>query len=120
MNLKPEEHKILELAVEDFYGLWEVIGVLRSFFPGSDPVEIQQIAERIVKELLLRRLVTVVLRRAGSAQEVVIRDDEIEDVLLSERVWREPTADSHQILVAATEEGERLYYSKDARLRTDG
>jgi hypothetical protein len=120
MKLNPAEYKILELAVDDFFGLWEVIWSLRSVFPGSNQVEIRDIAERALRELLLKGWIFLARRSAISAPEVLIQDNEVNDVLLNEETWREPTRDSMQILVAATEEGERIYYSKDAGPKVGG
>lgn len=51
-------------------------------------------------------------RRTGVAStEIPLQANEIASALSDQLNWQEPTPEAIQILIAATEEGEREYYS---------
>ena len=111
MNQSDRQREILELAVEDLYGLWEIIWRLRSRFPDSKASELRNIAEATVRELVTRGYVVLYRRSKAPERETLLTVDEADTILSIQTSWDDPIGDSVQILIGATEEGKHAYYS---------
>lgn len=105
------QFEILETAVEDFYGLWEVVWGLHNLLPDSGESGLRSVAEREIRELLAKGWVSLFRRNGAEGEERPLPPDEVESAVLDQKNWEEPKANSMQILIGATEEGERVYYS---------
>lgn len=110
MDAVTAQNETLELAVEDFYGLWEIIWRFRALSPHSTDPELRTHAENAVRTLLAGGLVALFRRSKVGGEESPVDQNEIEAALSDQSNWDEPKPDSVQMLVGATSLGERVYY----------
>jgi hypothetical protein len=113
MNTILYQQKILELAVEDVYGLWEILWGLQSEFPNGAQSELRREAESALRELLRKGWVCVLRRNSTTDEAIQLQPAEASAALADQSNWDEPGIDSAQIVVGATAEGERAYYCKE-------
>jgi hypothetical protein len=112
MKLSTPQRKILEMCVEDVYGLWEILWGLQELFPDSTPAELRDTAESALKELLAKGWICLFRRRGAAGEEVVLQPEEAGPAISEQRNWDEPTIDAEQIVVGATAVGEQAYYRR--------
>ena len=103
------ESKILELVVEDFFGLWEIVWHLRSLLPNSTDSELRNIGESAVSKLISKGWVALYRRSSTGGQEKPVSPNEVFGILSDKESWKEPTSNSIHILIGATKEGEHAY-----------
>ena len=111
MSLNEVESNILELASEDYYGLWEVCWKIQRLRPKDSAAEVRKICINAVRDLVQRGLIHLMRRRGPAGKETLLSENEILNVLNDVSSWEEPFKDSIQFLVGATEEGKEVYYS---------
>lgn len=116
INISPYELKLLELSVEDFYGLWEIIWTFRQLSPDRSESELVSIARDSLKNLFGRGWVRIFSRIGAAGDVTPLQSDEVEDILSECKNWEEPTIDSVQIVIGATPEGERAYHTSKREL----
>jgi hypothetical protein len=111
MKVTEVEQEILSLATEDAYGLWEVLPVVRKFFPGLDERETREVAERTLHQLIARNLIRLYRGTRFAGEEKPLASAENETALSDARSWNEnaPSTQEH-VRIVATELGEREYY----------
>jgi hypothetical protein len=100
---------ILERAVEDYTGLWELIGATQAAMPHSTPTELRSAAENELRKLLERGWITLYrgVSFDGDQNAVTTAAD---DSLAEERNWHPPESRSEHLRIGATSAGERAYY----------
>lgn len=113
MNVSTQQRKILEMCVEDGYGLWEILWGLQDLFPGSTHAELRDTAESALKELLAKGWIRLFRRNGAAGEEIVLQPEEAGPAISEQRNWDEPTSDSAQIIVGATAIGEQAYYRRE-------
>jgi hypothetical protein len=118
MNTEVVNRRILELTVEDMYGLWEVVWGLRNLLPDRTDLELRDLAKSSIIGLLRKSWIALYSRIGAAGEERPVPGDQVESLLSVEDDWREPSSNSLQILVGATEEGIREYYQGRARARS--
>src|SRR5438874_2742823 len=94
------DRKILELASEDYYGLWEIIWAVRSF-PGyvGDPT---LIARTRVEALLQNGRLHLYTEENGIMRRLEM-DDALQ-VIICDDAWREPRDEASQVFRVGAEE----------------
>ena len=105
------QKKILELATEDSYGIWEIIWGLRDLYAASSEAELRSIAEKVIREMLAKGWIRLLLRRGAMGEEIEVRPDELDSALSNSNSWKEPAANSFQLLLGITQKGEQVYLS---------
>ena len=108
------ERLILERAVEDFTGLWELVWDLC----GRGKVETEAISNlgAAVKNLLDRKWVSVIRGHTFDGDQVTLSRDEVDRALANNDSWREPAPREEQLRIAATPDGERAYFGEGTKL----
>ena len=100
----------LNLAVDDTYGLWELLWGLHTDFPQAPPPHLQSIACRVLADLIREGLIALVSGRAGGKEEPLPAAQALNalDQLAS---WAEPQrlGDAETRFVA-TEAGRHAYF----------
>jgi len=119
MKMNTYQQKILELAVEDVYGLWEILWRLQSEFPNSSTADLRQTAESALRGLLRKGWISVGRRSGGAGETAPLRPAETEAALVDRKNWDEPALDARQVVVGATAEGERIYYGDQLGVSTE-
>lgn len=93
---------ILERAVEDYTGLWELLPLDASSSFTAVRAEVQ--------ELLKRGWITLFRGISFDGDENVV-DSEIDEVLRDKNSWRVPEGSRAHFRIGATVAGERAFYS---------
>ena len=102
---------ILELAVEDEYGLWELVWRLKTSDPSYTDENVVKLASATVTSLLGDGLVRLYVRKSGESA-VPVHDDDALSVLGIPLNWTEPAEGGAAVLIAATPSGEVAYYGR--------
>lgn len=109
MSVKAAEREILELATEDYQGLWEIRSQVEQSLNLMEPV-LRQTMVRAVRDLLKRGWVQL-YRASPEAwnNATALGPPEVAAILDDVRSWDLPAGDADHLLIAATLEGERAY-----------
>lgn len=96
---------ILDLAVEDAIGLWEIAWRSRESHPGPTRDELVGVTLEMVREGLVEVVSSSDERHALSDADAAaeVRDDVN---------WAEPQSGADHVRIVATAKGERAYYSR--------
>lgn len=103
MTLAQAKQEILDLAVEDRYGLWELAWRLAAAGlanPGEDAVAL---ARAVTLELLNDGLITIADETGRPS--LATDDEEARRMVASDAPWRAPDAGVHGTFVVATASG---------------
>jgi hypothetical protein len=113
MKLSSAQQKILGLAVDDFFGLWEVAATLHDLLPEHSEMESKIAARQAVKELVIDGLICLYRGNNFSGEEKPLPQEEINAMLWDNKNWDwdAPKAAEH-IRLAATKKGENIYYGQ--------
>lgn len=104
--------KLLELAVEDYYALWELRLEVKGVYPEKEETEVLQIAEDAVQRLLSQGWIKLFIRE-GSSNEVPLEIDKIDETLTERNNWYLPKETGRPVIVVgATKKGENAYYEQ--------
>lgn len=100
--------QILDLVVEDDYGLWEVLWRLcgREY----DRALARHRAAQALKHLLRSGWVELMAREGPTGAPRALNADEVTKVLSRPESWEEPGKDARQVVVSVTPAGEAAYY----------
>jgi hypothetical protein len=114
MNTGPVDREILDMAVDDYTGLWEVLNGVRQgeLSLGGDP---EITARAAVSQLISRGWLVLYKAERLGENEAVVEKTQIDHVLGEPRNWLAPEPGVMQYHVAATEAGER--HTTEDRLR---
>ena len=111
MNGMEIQRRILSLATEDFYGLWEIPSVVRDVFPQLNERDAMDLAKRVLRELIDRHLIRVYLGTRFVGEERALAREESESALADAKNWTvESSSEGENVRIAATEMGDREYY----------
>ena len=99
---------ILDLAVEDFYGLWELVWRLQTCDPGLSRERAIQAARSALVALHEQDLVE--LYRGTKGDPLPITAADVPSLLAEEESWNEPREGTGTLLFGATQKGEEVYY----------
>jgi len=104
---------ILDLAVDDYTGLWEVVAAMRKIYPERNDLDLKDTAVIAIKQLLKEGFIGVYRGNNFSGEETKLKAAEAFAALSDERnwAWGAPKLHDH-IRLAATGEGERAYYGR--------
>jgi hypothetical protein len=102
---------ILGLCAEDDFGLWEVLWYVEGRLPGKEKGSARVLVADALRELVKMGHVLLAQRIGPNGPTRPLLGDEVEAVFSEERFWSEPIEGATQILVGATKDGERFYYS---------
>lgn len=106
---------ILELGVEDWYGLWELSDEVAKSVGANPDVEFRkQLREKLV-ELMDRGLLEAAMWSHDPPKPLTPQD--VRDLALDSKFWESPidSPSPDQVRVAATAMGSREYYGGDGR-----
>ena len=106
--IKDVHRVILDLVVEDFYGLWELVWRLQTCGPGLTHKRATQVAQTAISTLHEQDLVE--LFRGTKGDPLPIATADVPSLLAEDRNWAEPKARTGRLLIAATQKGEEVYY----------
>lgn len=109
MKISPVERKVLWAAIEDYAGLWEIVWELTSSCPEVSESDRQSVAQRAVRDLLVRNCIELYERSEIGGKEQLVSRARWDELLSNEANWHEPSARSTEVLIGATSAGERLY-----------
>jgi len=101
------EHEILSLATEDYQGLWEIRSQVVQLWPALGQ-DVEEALSKAVLNLLDRGWLFEGLL---DGRATALRRDRAREVLRSAPVSAPPHEGSRDLWIAATEAGERAYFS---------
>jgi len=104
--------EILSLATEDYYGLWEVRGLLRKISPGIEDSTIRQLAADTVGELFERGWVGLFTGNLGTNDVRPVTREDVARILREAVSWDPPTDAAENLAIASTPEGDAVYFSE--------
>jgi hypothetical protein len=102
-------NEIMSLGVEDYANLWEVLSRVRACLPEGERSGARERAAAVLKELAAKGFVSFWWRAwpAGDAEPLAI--DEAIELLSDDRAWVVKSDWPRDLVVTATEAGERAY-----------
>jgi hypothetical protein len=100
---------LLDLAVDDYTGLWEVLWLCQGKLPDADLQQTLVLARCLVKEMLRDGSLQLYLGSSFTGDERQVLGDDRSHLLESDIYWNEPLAEYPHLRVVATEQGEREY-----------
>jgi hypothetical protein len=109
MTLDPVRRAILRVAVDDYWGMWELLPEIRAALPASSASLLND-AREIVRQMLSEGLLRLVVRD-GPLGDPIAAEPPLTDLLIEDdRTWVAPDEGRTQVLVCATRAGESAYY----------
>lgn len=110
MNGMTAERMVLDLAVDDYTGLWEIAWGIEASHPNADMLTVVELAKRAVHSLLEKGYIEIYEGRKFNGDEHRILQPDRRAVLATEAYWNPPlAADFAHVRVSATEAGEHAY-----------
>lgn len=113
MNLISATNAILDLAVDDYTGLWEVAAAMREIYPNRSDFDLRNIAVNAIKQLLRDDYIRIYRGDNFSGEETTLKPAEACAALSDEKYWTWEAAELREhIRLAATGKGEMAYYHR--------
>lgn len=110
MNRISAEHLVLDLAMDDYTGLWEIAWGIEASPPKVDMSAAVELAKSAVHALLERGYIEIYEGSKFNGDEHRISQSDRRAVLATEAYWNPPlAADFPHVRVGATEAGEHAY-----------
>jgi hypothetical protein len=101
---------VIDMAVEDWTGLWEVIWHLNTDYPELAPEQKEQTADHAIRDLLARGLIRLVNFEEIGNEEQAIPGEDTDHVLQQHRNWLPPAIPfSKHVRFVATEAGIKIW-----------
>jgi hypothetical protein len=113
MKLTEIHGMILDLLVEDSYGLWEIVGRFNDLFPESSESEVAELARTAVEDLVDAGLVSVWFQPELSGAEELVPPARISEELRDPINWACPPDNHVNVRILATDLGVQAYYGND-------
>jgi hypothetical protein len=113
MRLTVSEQEVLDLATEDYYGLWEVSWRLATVSEDESRDSSQESAD-VVRCLWGRGLIDLYTQAGDDSEPVLVERSSSDIDLLAEDWWRPQQAGEPRVLIAATESG-RTVLAREGR-----
>lgn len=104
------QRSILDRAVEDYTGLWELIDDPETSSPRRSPAEVHAGINTAVAQLLERGWIALYRGVSFDGDQHVVTKA-ANDILNARRNWSPPEGDEEHFRIAATPQGERAYYA---------
>lgn len=101
--------EILTMAIEDIYGLWEVLWACNTIFPNWSEYQKADIARKVIKDLTERGLIRLYRRHGVQKYNEPIPTREYNSILSEPTSWSLPYVDGEHIGFTATEQGRQQY-----------
>ena len=111
MTQEEVEATILEDAVGDYIGLWEINWIMNSLMPDASKRSKREVAEESLRALLLRGMVELFRGVSFLGDQVRVTTDDLDSALAAPH-WQPSVAAREHIRVGATDAGRRAYYSR--------
>jgi len=110
MNRMSAEHLVLDLAVDDYTGLWEIVWGIEASHPNADMLTAVELAKRAVRTLLEQGYIELYEGSGFNGDEHRVPQSDRHAVLATEAYWNPPlAADFAHVRVGATQAGEHAY-----------
>lgn len=106
MILQRIEREILSLSTEDYQGLWEIRSQIEQRF-GQDERDIRDALTNATVSLLERGWLQVFQGSLVENRATPLANEAAREILLDAGSWMPPESNQRQLLVGATEAGER-------------
>lgn len=100
---------ILDIATEDYYGLWEVLWAAKEYFPELGPCDLFLETKLRIFEMVEEGLIQI-FWLSPSLEEIVLAEDWKEQLENPEN-WDIASADRWHLRIASTEKGNQIYFS---------
>jgi hypothetical protein len=118
VTLDPVRFAVLKVAVDDWWGLWELLPDIRAALSAQDQGSDLASAQKVVRQMLSEGLIRLYVRDGPIGKPLIV-EPPLSDLLLEgEGSWAAPTAGAAETLVAATEAGEEAYFGGPSGRRT--
>jgi hypothetical protein len=108
-ELSDRETAALELALEDLYGLWEVVWRFRQLYPEAADSLLQKWAGDTIRYLFEKGFIDIFQMDLPAATRYPLKQKDVERVLGSPHVWAPPSEQAHEYRIGAAERGRRAY-----------
>lgn len=109
MKRTESRRTILELASEDYIGLWEVRWAIQQAQSDAPESSLFTDARALIREMIEDGALMLYSGTHFAGEESVVPQEEVSSLLEVELYWNEPISDHPQLRVVATERGEGEY-----------
>jgi hypothetical protein len=109
--LSSDEFAILDLAVEDSFGFWEIASVIQQQQPDLSTAGAIDLAKNTVHRLLEMGFVSVCYQDDVGVEELPVSGDDASAAIADGSNWEWPVGYQRMYRVLATDEGRHAYYS---------
>ena len=110
--MKTLEREVLGLATEDRYGLWEALWLLRTKCPQVGEPELQDMAKRIVSNLLTAGYIYISrYDPRKEAEDILSREQALKEIDNAAN-WLPPAQEKRYIAFSSMEAGDKIYYKE--------
>lgn len=105
-------HAILELAAEDWYGLWELESAARRVTDETNRDRVRELIREQIVEMMQLGLLDVAVWSESPPRQ--IESDEVAGLALDSEFWSSPmdSSSNQQMRIAATEQGRQAYFAE--------
>jgi hypothetical protein len=107
--LDPLRFAVLRVAVDDWWGLWELLPEIRAALPPENRDDLAS-AQEVVRLMLSEGLIRLYVREGPIGKPLIVEPPLSDALLQDEASWAVPDAETTQTLVAATEVGQKAYF----------
>src|SRR5690349_7493420 len=101
-NQSDREAAVLELALEDLYGLWEVVWRFRQLYPEAPDQLLQKWAADAVGRLSKQGLIDIFHMNVPAAERYPLTQKEVDELLSASGIWSPPSEQIDEYRVGAT------------------
>ena len=113
--LGKDARALLDLVVDDSYGLWEVGERLKQMHPDITVAEVIRLAQTTAMQLLQGGLVSVWSQASPGSEESPLAAEEAKAQLGERENWEWPSTSRPMVRLLATEAGEHAYFSENSQ-----
>ena len=107
-------NEIMSLTVDDYVNLWEVVPLVEECLPTDQRGAARERVRAILEEFAALGLVSFWWRAWPDGDPEPVPTHEAIGLLADERAWAQRSDWPRDLLVTATDAGERLYYAAPA------
>jgi len=103
---------LMATSTEDDYGLHEIVDIGRRYFRTASLEELRSGARLVLDRLLTDGFIKLYRRSSEDRTTTELTPNEVQAALASPDSWKVPAKGEDELVVGATELGEKLYYSE--------
>ena len=104
---------VLDLATEDAYGLWEIVGAFKIDFPNLDDEAALNIARETVHAMIDENLIELyVCKPSSEVIEPAVSAERAIAIINDVKNWHVPQPGEKQFRLASTKRGDRAYFGE--------